>query len=366
MKELFADHITSLLKRYEQALARLADADGVLIHSGREESYYADDQAPPFRAFGHFCQWLPVDRPQQAVLIRPGRRPVYLQVVAADFWYDQEIAIADWWAGAFDIVTLRSSAEFAAHLPAPERLAFLGEQRSLAAGLGIPERLVNPPALLHYLDYWRASKTAYEIAQIGNANRLALKGHAAARSCFLEGGSEYDIHMAYLGGCEITEPQCPYTSIVAIDAKAAILHYQHKRHQRYPDKKSQVLLIDAGTRINNYCSDITRTTARPGIDICFESLLRGMEAIQQRLVAQVRPGISYLDIHHSALQQITELAITLELITCQVDTAMALKLAGLFMPHGVGHLLGLQVHDVGGHLAAADGSLRPAPEDSPF
>ncbi len=366
MREIFSDHIARLQALYARALSRLEGVEGLIIHSGEEQLYYADDQAAPFKAFGHFSHWLPVARPEQAVLIRPGQRPVYLQVIPQDFWYEQSIDNANWWAGEFDIITLSSPSQFGEHLPSTRRLAFLGQNTRLADGLGIPQHHINPRALLHCLDYWRACKSQFEIEQIRAANRVALKGHSAAKTCFLEGGFEYEIHMAFLRACGITEQECPYTSIVALDAKAAILHYQNKRRRRNPDDQGRVCLIDAGHRVNNYCSDVTRTSIRPGTSALFEELLRRVTTINQVLVRMVKPGISFVDIHRSAMRQIAALAIDLELITCNLEQAIELNLAGLFMPHGVGHLLGLQVHDVGGHLASEDGSLRPPPEEYPF
>jgi Xaa-Pro dipeptidase len=365
-KQLFAAHIARLQACYADALGQLPGAEGMLLYSGTEQVYYADDQAVSFRAYGHFCHWLPVNRPDQAILVTPGRRPVYFQVVPPDYWYDQSIVNASWWADEFDIVTLNSIEQIRPCLRNPDRLAFLGEPDSLAMTIGIEPQYLNPRVLLNNLDFARARKTPYEIEQIRSANRLALQGHAAGRQTFLDGGSEYAIHMAYLQACQLTDPECPYTSIVALDEKAAILHYQHKRRHRPRDGEGQVLLIDAGHKVNNYCSDITRTTVRPGCNELFSQLLAGMEAIEERLVAAVRPGISYLDIHRSAMQQIAALGIDLGLISCNVEEALALNLPGLFMPHGVGHLLGLQVHDVGGHLCSADGEASPPPAEYPF
>lgn len=377
MNDSYSRHIAHLQEQYELALARLDNVDGVLLHSGRERYYFADDQAPPFRAFGHFSHWLPVNRPEQVLLIVPGQRPVYFQVIPRDFWYDQSIDNAAWWANEFDIVPLSSSALIQAQLdkghgkagaeanPAGRRhrYAFLGEAEDFAATLGIEKARINPPDLLHSLDFIRACKTDYETEQIRAANQLALKGHAAARTEFLAGGSEYAIHMAYLQACQATDQDCPYTSIVALNEKAAILHYQYKRQVLPSGQKSQVLLIDAGCRINNYCSDITRTTTAPDCHATFRDLLHGMDSLQQRLVQEVKPGKPYLQLHQSAMQQITELAVELDILTCGVEEAASLQLHNLFMPHGVGHLLGVQVHDVGGHLAGADGRmLKPPPE----
>ena len=362
----YGDHIGRLNRVYEEALAQVNSQglgiEAVLIHSGSQAHYYTDDRPIPFQAFGHFCHWLPVNRPDQFVCFSPGQRPIYYQVVPDDFWHDQSIEVANWWLDKFHVTRLASVSELRKHLPDANK-AYLGENLELAQSLGIDPALVNPRALLSYLDYHRAYKSEYELDQLRAANELALKGHAAARKSFLAGANEYDIHMAYLGACEILEEECPYTNIVALDEKSAILHYQYKR--RSSAEKSQVLLIDAGCRVNGYCSDITRTTTRETAHTVFQSLLTGMEALQQNLVAGLKPGGQYQELHNAALQGIADLLVEHGLCNGDVSELLALEIPQLFMPHGVGHLLGVQVHDVGGHQQDIDGANLASPTHSP-
>jgi Xaa-Pro dipeptidase len=55
-----------------------------------------------------------------------------------------------------------------------------------------------------------------------------------------------------------------------------------------------------------------------------------------------------------------------EIITCSLEQALLHDIPSLFMPHGVGHLLGIQVHDAGGHLANEEGEVRQPPAEFPF
>jgi Xaa-Pro dipeptidase len=183
-------------------------------------------------------------------------------VIPDDFWYEQAIASEPVWGECFKVVRVNSLSEVAKALPVGQ-FAYLGESSSLAGAMNIAEANCNPKPLCSYLDYYRAYKTEYELDQLRTANQLALNGHQAARNCFLAGGSEYDIHLAYLGTCGVLEDETPYTNIVALDDKSAILHYQNKRRQLA--QTSQVLLIDAGYRVRGYGSDITRTWVRDGV-----------------------------------------------------------------------------------------------------
>ncbi|NKB34578.1 MAG: Xaa-Pro dipeptidase [Pseudomonadales bacterium] len=364
--EIFQQHIDTLVANYEQALSLQREAGGelesLLIHSGSEDTYFADDRHIPFQAYGHYLHWIPVNRPDQFAYICPGQKPVYFQIVPDDYWHDQSIEIAEWWASSFQIIRLGSVAEISKHL-ADAELGYLGPDASLANKFGIESDAVNPNNIIHNLDYQRAYKTAYEVAQLKAANRLAVAGHAAARDSFLHGGNEYQIHMAYLAACGMLEDESPYTNIVALDKNSAILHYQHK--QRGNAEDSKVLLIDAGCRVSGYGSDVTRTSVKDNVHSTFKALLVGMEEIEQDLVAMVKPGIDYVDIHLATLSKIGQLLIDLDICRGSADELMEKEISHLFMPHGVGHLLGIQVHDVGGHQQDINGSTEAPPQHSP-
>jgi len=364
IQSLFGEHIQTLCGRYCDALQlpECSEFDAVLIHSGSEQHYYGDDRAVPFQAYGHFCNWLPVNKPDQFILAREGKKPRYFQVVPNDFWYDQHIENQSWWADHFDVVRLESVAQLQQHLD-DSSIVYLGESGELAKSLGADHESRGADALAFYLDYQRAYKTRYEIECLQKAADLALQAHAAARETFLAGASEYEIHQAYLQSCQALEDETPYTNIVAINDKSAILHYQHKRKQRLPN--NGVLLIDAGCRINNYGSDITRTTANAQAHPLFHELLLGMEKLELDLVAAVQPGLSYVEIHQRALKGVAELLSNLSICRSSVDDLMQEQIPQLFMPHGVGHLLGVQVHDVGGHQSNPQGDKRSPPEHSP-
>jgi Xaa-Pro dipeptidase len=362
----FAAHIKIVCQIYEQGLELVQSAggeiDAILLHSGSEQFYYSDDRVIPFQAFGHFCHWLPANRPDQFVYFAPGSKPVYLQIVPNDYWYEQTIEMADWWASEFEIIRLGSITELESQLPAGNA-AYLGSNQQLAVQLGIAPDAINPLQLLHFLDFQRAYKSDYELEQLREANRLAITGHWAARDCFLDGGNEYMIHRAFLDTCNILEEESPYTNIVALDEKSAILHYQHKR--RNTADLSQVLLIDAGCRINGYGSDVTRTWTKQNVHPVFKQLLTGIQALEQGLVGLAKPGVVYSELHSAALAGIASLLSELDICNASAETLIDQQVPQLFMPHGVGHLLGIQVHDVGGHQADISGTRQQPPSHSP-
>lgn len=371
VERLFADHLHHLQAEYASALLACDFSDQpVLIGSGMSHDYYADDLAVPFRAWGHFLRWLPIDRPDQFVLYQPGRKPVFFAVIPQDFWHDQSMDLPSWWADLYDIKILADRQQVAEHLAKlvnVGQLLFLGEDCELATELGARRQHINPDHLISRLDYYRAFKTRYEVMRIADANALALTGHQAAHEAFMEGRDEFEIHMAYLTACQALDHELPYPSIVGINEHAAILHYQHKqrRHGTANPLLNQVLLIDAGYRSFAYCSDITRTWVRPGVNEVFAALLAGMQKLQRCIISTITVGQSYVELHEAAHKALAELLF---------DTGVALGspgelfdegVTGTFLPHGLGHFLGLQVHDCGGRMASPDGTINPPPERYP-
>lgn len=364
---LYREHVETLAKRYTEAI-ELAASDGhvieaVLLHSGSETVYFSDDQHVPFVANAHFRQWAPVNRPDQMVLFEPSRRPVYFQVVPADFWYDQTICREDWWAECFDVVELSAPEQVLDRLPAKRRIAFLGENTAFASSIGLPSTLQNEDRFVASLAYFRSLKTAYEVGRVREANRVALGGHDAARAAFDAGASEWEIHMEYLRACGYEDCDLPFPNIIALDEKSAILHYQNKR--RGTGRTSRVLLIDAGARSSVLCSDITRTHVRTGAHPVFEALWEGMAQVQREMVAAVRAATAFPDLQFETHRKILNLLRQTDVYVGSAEEAEAQKISRLFFPHGLGHLLGIQVHDVGGRVGNVMGEIVPPPADFP-
>jgi Xaa-Pro dipeptidase len=243
---------------------------------------------------------------------------------------------------------------------AGRRVAFLGEWQPAFTGWGFAE--VNPSALLHQLHYDRAVKTPYELECMRRASDLAVRGHVAARDAFVAGASEFETHLAYCGAVGQRDEDLPYGNIIAFNESAAVLHYQHlDRHAGGPRRS---FLIDAGAQFRGYAADITRTYAAE--DGEFASLVTGMDALQLRLCAAVTNGTDYRDIHLLAHREIAGLMRDAGIVGCGPDEALATGVSSVFFPHGIGHLLGLQVHDVAGLAGDPSGAEIPRPAGHPF
>jgi Xaa-Pro dipeptidase len=91
-----------------------------------------------------------------------------------------------------------------------------------------------------------------------------------------------------------------------------------------------------------------------------------VDSLQQEICAEVRAETDYVDIHLSAHRKIAQALKEAGLIRSEIDAAVDSGLTSVFFPHGVGHLIGLQVHDVSGFAVDETGTQRPRPAGHPF
>jgi len=355
---LFPAHLQALTDTTAGALAA-AHAGSLVVGAGFAKYRFLDDQPDPFVASPHFKAWAPVlDAPGSFVVFVPGRKPALLFHQPEDYWHKPPTMPNDAWLDAFDVRVLRHPADARGHIPAGA--VYVGEGFPGSEEWGFSA--VNPPALLQRLHWARATKTPYELACLRRAAATGARAHEAAAAAFAAGASEYEIHLAFLEATGHTEAELPYPNIIALNEGAAILHYHDLKRSNPPVRRS--FLIDAGAQCRGYACDITRTHAAAVSP--YADLIAGVDALEQRLCAMVRPGVSYPDIHLTAHRLVAELLVAHGIVTCSADAAVATELTSVFFPHGVGHLLGLQVHDVGGHQAAPEGGTLPPPAAHPY
>ena len=356
----FDAHLRIQKQRADTALAATG-FESLAIYAGAPRMLFLDDHPYPFKVNPHFKLWAPVlDAPESWILYQPGKplRMVFLQ--PNDYWHKPPALPSEFWTSHYSFEVIREGAQARSHLSSLPRCAFIGEWQENFADWGFGAR--NPEDLLHRLHYPRAVKTDYEIECIRRASKRAAQGHIAAERAFRAGGSEYDIHMDYLRASAQTDTDLPYSNIVALNENAAVLHYQYQQRRSPAQRRS--FLIDAGAQYNGYASDVTRTHSAAADD--FAAMVRAMDELQLELCDQVRSGVDYASIHLDSHRRIGKVLRDTGVIKVSGDDAVASGLSSVFFPHGIGHLLGLQVHDVAGFSVNAEGRQKARPEGHPY
>lgn len=358
---LYAAHVAEVRARHDRALAK-AGAGHVVIFSGAAKPVFFDDYNYPFRANPHFIGWVPLPAtPLSYIVYTPGATPILVYYQEKDYWHTPPASPAGFWTSQFDIRVVHSLDDVAAHLPAqPEHCILIGEIDDPAHAFGI-ER-INPGSAINILHYARGVKTEYELECMRAASRRAVRGHRAAEAAFREGRSEFDIHFAYCEAAEHNENDLPYGNIVALNENGAVLHYQHQSRGRPAQIRS--FLIDAGAKVLGYASDITRSYSFG--DQEYQELTERFDALQQELVAKVRSGVDFAELHLLTHRKIAELLVAHDFAIGEADSLIEAGVTAAFYPHGLGHLLGIQVHDMGGFMADESGETIDPPSGHPF
>jgi len=367
LKDLYTRHIDILCEQYGAALAAFSAegraCEGIVFAAGGEILYHEDDQPIPFKPTPHFARWAPVKGPDHLLIFRPREMPLLIQVIPRDYWYEPPVEADHPYPKALCVEVVASVEDAILNAGDLRSFAYVGYDLEVAEALGIREDAIEPEALMTRLDWQRGLKTPYEVECIRLAADRAGLGHATVRAGALSGHSERALHAGYLAATGHLETEVPYTNIIAWNEHSAVLHYQSKEHKD-PQFVAN-LLIDAGAEVYGYASDITRTYPGEAAPFEFREIADRLDSLQRELVAKVGPGCSYLELHEEAHRGIGRILHETGVLTVSAEEAFEKQFTDPFFPHGLGHHLGLQVHDVGGRQAAPEGGIVERPSRYP-
>lgn len=217
---------------------------------------------------------------------------------------------------------------------------------------------VETEALVDALTYCRALKTDWELDQLREACRVNNLAYLEVMKSIKPGMYEYEMK-AIFNKVQIENGlmQEAYNGIFASGVNASILHYVVNNSKI---KDGDLFLMDSGFECNGYASDYTRTfpangkytDTQTGI---YNSVLSGMN----KVLDTIEPGVKMEDLHLLAARTMMEGLKDLNIVKGSVDDMMEENIFALFFPHGLGHFLGLDTHDVGGYPKGVDRIDRP-------
>ncbi|KAJ4316102.1 hypothetical protein N0V84_008031 [Fusarium piperis] len=222
----------------------------------------------------------------------------------------------------------------------------IAEQVSSQIKFGLDN--VETSILKGTIDECRAVKDEYEVAMIRKANLISSLGHEAIMKQASKASNEMQLEAMFLGHCAAHgAKKMAYPPIVAGGRSGAILHYE-ANDQLLEGKQN--LLVDAGAEWNNYASDITRTFPLSGTftkesqdvyDIVYK--------MQMECIALIKAGVMWEDVHMLAHEIAVEGLLQLGILQGDKTDILNAQTSLAFFPHGLGHFLGLETHDVGGN-----------------
>ncbi len=328
----------------------------ILLLGNRLSSINYPDQHYPFRQDSSFLYYLGIDRPDLAAMLDPatGESTLY----GDDFTLDHQVWMGPQprlqeWAERSGLARVKPMAQLIADLQAlrVEELHFLPPYRpenelTLMQGLGLSPGQARARAslpLIQAIVAQRSYKSDEEIAELKLAAELTGRMHRRAMQVARPGLREAEV-MAEVYAEALRADSRPSFSIIC-SVHGEVLHNTTFAH---PLTDGDLLLVDAGGESPlHYAGDMTRTFPANGTfteqqRAVYEIVLQANRACAEAL----RPGLPYREVHLQAAEVIVNGLKALGLMKGDTAEAVAAGAHALFFPHGLGHMMGLDVHDM--------------------
>jgi Xaa-Pro aminopeptidase len=208
-----------------------------------------------------------------------------------------------------------------------------------------PHTIIDPSTIIHEM---RLIKTDEEIALMQRAADIAAEAHIEAMKKTKPGMNEFEVEAIVEYVFRRRGAGGPaYTSIIGGGANATILHYINNNA---PLKDGDLLLIDAGCEYKGYASDITRTFPVNGkFTKAQREVYQVVLDVQKACVEITKPGVSNEERQKTAIDLLTDGMLKLGLLKGNKKELIRKKEYMKFYMHGLGHYLGLDVHDLGSY-----------------
>ncbi|KAI1860058.1 hypothetical protein JX265_009982 [Neoarthrinium moseri] len=352
----------------EYIRSKIPDASGIIYLEGRADKLLEDSDEPvPFRQRRAFMYLTGVDvadcyliydmATSHSTLFIPPTDPE--SVIWAGLPLSPEEALE-----RYDVDAVLPSSELNAHL------AKVGAQKNgtKSTVFAIAERVADHVTFLEFddkdfsilgeaIDECRVVKDEYEVALIRKANIISGAAHRLVLQKVRQSTNEYELEGVFIGECtKRGAKKQAYPSIVASGRDAATLHYVHNNKDLHSGGKAKdLLLLDAGAEWDCYSSDITRTFPISGK---FTEKSRAIYDIvlkmQEDCIAMLKEGVSWDEVHLLAHKVAIDGLLSLGILKGDRDEILRARTSAAFLPHGLGHYLGMNTHDTGGHPNYSD------------
>ncbi len=338
--------------------------NGVVFIQGKEIMYrYGTDYEFPFRQESNFWYLTGVNEPDCAMLLDLNKEEYHLFVPERDaqyaVWhgyvktkeqYQQEYQ-PDHLHSQNDILTVLNKLK-------PELVYCIDDEQAEFIEDLNRDFTVDTESLNDALTYCRVIKTDGELDLMREACRVNDLAYLEVMKAIKPGMHEYELK-AVFNKVQIENGlmQDAYNGIFASGKNASILHYVENKSQI---NDGDLFLMDAGFECKGYAADYTRTFPANGkfTEIqagIYNAVLDGMQAV----LDAIEPGAKMEELHLLAARTMMKGLKKLDIVRGDIDELMKENIFALFFPHGLGHFLGLDTHDVGGYPKGVDRIDRP-------
>lgn len=360
--------ISSILTTLQQrrlGLAKLVNTPAIFWSGGSSSRNFPANRFP-FRASSHFLYFTGMPLDNAAIRLENGLLELFMDDPSPQsaLWHGssptrEEIAQLIAADAAYPLTELASRCAEAATIPVQHPHTYNLQCQLL-------KRPVAPANSLEGIDLslaqgiirLRLSHDCLAVEELRLAAAVTVKAHLAGMQTTPKAKTEAEVRAAMEGVIMAHNMTCAYNSIVTIQGE--VLHNEVYTHHL---GSTDLLLADVGAETTNgWAADVTRTCPVKGkFSSTQRDLYEVVLAAHDACIEKIRPGIEYRDLHLLAASVIAEGLVALGILSGNVSDLVETDAYALFFPHGIGHLLGLDVHDMEdlGDLAGyAEGRVR--------
>ena len=338
------------LKQRREKLAQLIEHP-VVLWSGNAVGRNFQANKLPFRASSHFLYFAGIPLHNAVIRLEAGKLELFMDdpPPEATLWHGEtpkSTEINDRLGAdrVYPLAELSGKTEGAATVAVQEVNTYRQQCQILNRFVASSERAEGIDLeLAKALVKLRSYHDELALQELRNAAAVSVLAHIAGMKATKHSTTEAQIRGAMEGIIIANNMSCAYNSIVTVHGE--VLHNESYNNSFEPQ---DLLLADVGAETpNGWAADITRTWAVSGR---FTSTQRDIYEIVLKAhddcIAKLRPGVEYQDIHLLAAQIIAEGLVDLGILKGNPQDLVDMDAHALFFPHGVGHLLGLDVHDM--------------------
>jgi Xaa-Pro aminopeptidase len=344
------DFFVNNLRSRREKLAFFSDIPAILW-SGSPLARNFPANIFPFRASSHFLYFAGLPLTNAAICLEAGRLELYCDEPPpeATLWHGKtldrstiaEIIGAD---AAYPLKELRTKTHNAATISLFDVRTYQEQCHLLNRPLAPAHNLTGIDLILaKAIITLRSRHDELALSELRQAAAVSVKAHLAGMKATREAKTEAEIRGAMEGAIIAHNFTCAYNSIVTIYGE--VLHNESYHHQLQAD---DLLLADVGAETpHGWAADITRTWAISGkFSPTQRDIYNLVLAAHDACISKMRPGVEYREIHLLAAMVITEGLLDLGILSGNPEDLVDRDAHALFFPHGIGHLLGLDVHDM--------------------
>ena len=342
--------LSTTLRNRREKLANLINFPAILWSGSRSTRNFPLNTFP-FRSSSHFLYFAGLPIEDAAIRLEAGKLELFMDNPPPSnlLWHGEiptrdrlaEIIGAD---AAFPMSELKSHATNAATISVQNPTTKITQSQILNRDI-FPS---NKPQeidleLTKAIISLRLSHDDTALTEIKQAAAVTVEAHKAGMAATKNAKFEANIRAAMESIIISHNMTCAYPSIVTVHVE--VLHNGEYYH---PLQTGDLLLADVGAETTlGWASDVTRTWPVSGkFSPTQKDIYDVVLAAHDRCISQIKPGVEYLDIHLLAAQVIAEGLVNLGILKGKPEDLVEMDAHALFFPHGVGHLLGLDVHDM--------------------